>query len=66
MKALKGKTVGIGVFGSSNDVIARMMLERSGIDPDKETKLIAFGSDGARFAAFKEGLGRGRDHRPAG
>ena len=56
MKALKGKTVGIGVYGSSNDVVARMMLERSGIDPDKETKLVAFGSDSARFAALKEGL----------
>src|ERR1043166_4490828 len=56
MKALKGKTIGIGVYGSSNDIIARMMLERSGIDPDKETKLVAFGSDGARFAALKEGL----------
>ncbi len=56
MKALKGKTIGIGVFGSSNDVVARLMLERSGIDPDKETKLVAFGSDGARFAALKEGL----------
>ena len=56
MKALKGKTVGIGVYGSSNDVVARMMLERSGIDPDKETKLVAFGSDAARFAALKEGL----------
>ncbi len=56
MKALKGKTVGIGVYGSSNDIIARMMLERSGIDPDKEAKLVAFGSDGARFAALKEGL----------
>jgi NitT/TauT family transport system substrate-binding protein len=56
MKALKGKTVGIGVYGSSNDIIARMMLERSGIDPDKGTKLVAFGSDGARFAALKEGL----------
>src|SRR5918999_904982 len=30
--ALKGKTVGIGVYGSSNDVVARLMLERSGID----------------------------------
>ncbi len=38
MKTLKGKTVGIGVYGSSNDIIARMMLERSGIDPDKEKK----------------------------
>jgi NitT/TauT family transport system substrate-binding protein len=56
MKALKGKTVGIGVFGSSNDVVARLMLERAGIDPEKETKLIAFGSDSARFAALKEGL----------
>ena len=56
MKVLKGKTVGIGVYGSSNDIIARMMLERSGIDPDKETKLVAFGSDGARFTALKEGL----------
>ena len=56
MKTLKGKTVGIGVYGSSNDIIARMMLERSGIDPDKETKLVAFGSDAARFAALKEGL----------
>ena len=56
LKTLKGKTIGIGVFGSSNDVVARLMLERSGIDPDKETKLIAFGSDGARFAAVKEGL----------
>jgi len=56
VKALKGKTVGIGVYGSSNDIIARMMLERSGIDPDKETKLVAFGSDAASFAALKEGL----------
>ena len=56
MKTLKGKTVGIGVFGSSNDVVARLMLERAGIDPEKDTKLIAFGSDSARFAALKEGL----------
>jgi ABC-type nitrate/sulfonate/bicarbonate transport system substrate-binding protein len=56
MKSLKGRTVGIGVYGSSNDVVARLMLERSGIDPEKEAKLVAFGSDSARFAALKEGL----------
>ena len=56
LKSLRGKTIGIGVFGSSNDVVARLMLERTGVDPDKETKLIAFGSDSARFAALKEGL----------
>jgi len=55
-KALKGKNIGIGVYGSSNDVVTRMILERSGIDPERETKLIAFGTDGARFAALKEGL----------
>jgi NitT/TauT family transport system substrate-binding protein len=56
MKTLKGKTIGIGVYGSSNDVVARLMLERSGIDPEKQIKLVAFGSDSARFAALKEGL----------
>jgi ABC-type nitrate/sulfonate/bicarbonate transport system substrate-binding protein len=56
MKALKGKSIGIGVYGSSNDVVARLMLERSGLDPEKDARLIAFGSDSARFAALKEGL----------
>ncbi len=56
IKALKGKTIGIGAFGSTNDVVARMILERSGIDPNKEVKVGAFGTDNARFAALQEGL----------
>src|SRR5262249_55516201 len=51
MKALKGKTVGIGVYGSSNDFMAPLMWERPGTDPDKETKLVVFGPEGARFPA---------------
>jgi ABC-type nitrate/sulfonate/bicarbonate transport system substrate-binding protein len=56
IKALAGKTLGIGVYGSTNDVVARMMLEHSGINPDKDVKIVAFGFDGARLAALQEGL----------
>ena len=56
IKALAGRNLGIGVYGSTNDVVARMMLERSGINPDKDIKIAAFGFDGARFAALQEGL----------
>jgi ABC-type nitrate/sulfonate/bicarbonate transport system substrate-binding protein len=56
IKALAGRNLGIGVYGSTNDVVARMMLEHSGINPDKDVKIIAFGFDGARFAALQEGL----------
>ena len=56
IKALTGKNLGIGVYGSTNDVVARMMLERSGINPDKDIKIAAFGFDSARLAALQEGL----------
>jgi len=56
IKALAGRNLGIGVYGSTNDVVARMMLEHSGINPDKDVKIVAFGFDGARLAALQEGL----------
>jgi ABC-type nitrate/sulfonate/bicarbonate transport system substrate-binding protein len=56
IKALAGRNLGIGVYGSTNDVVARMMLERSGINPDKDIKIAAFGFDSARLAALQEGL----------
>jgi NitT/TauT family transport system substrate-binding protein len=56
IKALAGRNLGIGVYGSTNDVVARMMLEHSGINPDKDIKIVAFGFDGARLAALQEGL----------
>ena len=55
-KALAGRNLGIGVYGSTNDVVARMMLEHSGINPDRDVKIVAFGFDGARLAALQEGL----------
>jgi NitT/TauT family transport system substrate-binding protein len=56
IKDLKGKTLGISSFGATADVAARMMFQKSGIDPEKDIKIIAMGSDRARFSALKEGV----------
>ena len=54
LKDLKGKTLGISSFGATPDVAARMMLKHVGIDPEKEIKILALGSDAARLAALKQ------------
>lgn len=56
VKDLKGKTLGVSAFGATADVAARMMIRHSGIDPEREIKIIALGADRARFAALKEGI----------
>lgn len=56
VKDLRGKTLAVSSFGATSDVAARMMFQRSGIDPEKELKIIALGSDRARFGALKEGI----------
>jgi len=56
IKDLKGKTLGVSSFGATADVAARMLLQKSGIDPEKEMKIIALGSERARFTALKEGI----------
>lgn len=56
IKDLKGKTLGVSSFGATADVAARMMLRYSGVDPEKEMKILALGSDSARFASLKEGI----------
>jgi NitT/TauT family transport system substrate-binding protein len=55
-KELKGKTVGIGNFGGTDEVAGRMMLKSFGLDAEKDLKFIALGPDRARLAALKEGL----------
>jgi NitT/TauT family transport system substrate-binding protein len=54
LKDLKGKTLGISSFGATPDVAARMMIKQAGIDPDKEIKILALGSDAARLTALKQ------------
>jgi NitT/TauT family transport system substrate-binding protein len=55
-KELKGKVVGIGNFGGTDEVAGRMMLKSFGLDTEKDLKFIALGPDRARLAALKEGL----------
>jgi NitT/TauT family transport system substrate-binding protein len=54
LKDLKGKTLGISSFGATPDLGARMMIKQAGIDPDKEIKILALGSDAARLTALKQ------------
>lgn len=56
VKDLRGKTLGVGSYGASDDISARMMVRHYGLDPDKQMKVVALGSDRARFAALKEGI----------
>src|SRR6266545_3313376 len=56
LKDLKGKTLGISSFGATPDVGARLMLKQAGIDPEKDIKILALGSDAARLTALKQRL----------
>jgi NitT/TauT family transport system substrate-binding protein len=56
VQALRGKTVGILVFGGVAHFAARVMAKHFGIDPEKEMKFIAIGPVEARFAALTQGL----------
>jgi len=56
VKELKGKTIGVGSYGSTPDIIARMVVKHYGVDPETEIKMLALGSDSARFTALKEGV----------
>jgi NitT/TauT family transport system substrate-binding protein len=56
VKELKGRTLGVGAYGSADHVVALMMLRHSGIDTDKEIKVVALGADRARLAALKKHL----------
>src|SRR6266513_4122291 len=48
-KQLKGKIVGIGNFGGTDEVAGRMMLKSFGLDTERDLKFIALGPDRARL-----------------
>jgi ABC-type nitrate/sulfonate/bicarbonate transport system substrate-binding protein len=56
IKELRGKRVGLGAFGDATHVLARAIISRHGIDPEKEIQFLALGSDSARFAALQQRL----------
>ncbi|MGH7887432.1 MAG: ABC transporter substrate-binding protein [Candidatus Binatia bacterium] len=54
LKDLRGKTLGISSFGATPDVAARMMIKQAGVDPEKEIKVLALGSDAGRMTGLMQ------------
>jgi TRAP-type uncharacterized transport system substrate-binding protein len=50
VKELKGKSIGVGAYGATTDVIARMIFKLFGLDPDRDENLLpaARGRTGSR------------------
>ena len=56
VKDLKGRIIAVGSYGSTPDLVARMVVKHAGLDPESDIKVLALGTDGARLAALKEGV----------
>jgi len=56
VEQLKGKTGGVNRLGTTSDMTLRLALRRFGIDPEKETKIIATGENPQRLAALSRNL----------
>jgi NitT/TauT family transport system substrate-binding protein len=56
VKDLTGKKVGLAGFGDATHVLARIILARNGVDPDKEIQFVPFGPDSGRFAGLQQKL----------
>jgi len=55
VKDLKGKTVGITSFGSTSDYILRTILEKHGLDPNKDVSIVQTGGQPEGMAAMVGG-----------
>jgi NitT/TauT family transport system substrate-binding protein len=55
VKDLKGKTVGITSFGSTSDFILRIILEKNGLDPNKDVSIVQTGGQPEGMAAMVGG-----------
>jgi NitT/TauT family transport system substrate-binding protein len=56
VKSLKGKTLAVGSYGNTADIVARMMVKHFGLDPQSDIKVLALGPDEAKLAALKGGV----------
>ncbi len=56
VEQLKGKTGGVNRLGTTSDMTLRLALRRYGIDPEKETKIIATGENPQRLAALSRNI----------
>jgi NitT/TauT family transport system substrate-binding protein len=56
VKELTGKKVGLAGFGDATQVLARIILARNGVDPDKDVQFVPLGPDSGRFAGLQQKL----------
>jgi NitT/TauT family transport system substrate-binding protein len=56
VKQLKGKTVAISTIGSGTFTALQLIAKHFGLNPEKEIKVLAVGTNEARLAALKQGL----------
>lgn len=52
---LKGKTLGVSQFGSSEYPVTRALLRRLGLDPDKDVTIVAVGQNAVGGDALRRG-----------
>jgi len=50
---LKGKKLGISSFGGLSHALARLVLRKAGLDPEREVVMVAAGTTDMRFAALQ-------------
>jgi ABC-type nitrate/sulfonate/bicarbonate transport system substrate-binding protein len=55
VEELKGRLLGISSFGASSDTLARAVLRRYKLDPNRDVKILALGGGTNRIAAMKTG-----------
>jgi len=63
---LRGKKIGVSAHGSSSDIATRVVLQRLGLDPDKDVNIVAVGSSQNRTAAMLSGAIDGGLDQPPG
>src|SRR5499426_290802 len=56
VQELRGKTIGLNVFGGNLEIIARNIFKHFGMDADKDIKFLAGGPLEARLASMKQGM----------
>lgn len=56
VEQLKGKIGGVNRLGTTSDMTLRLALRRLGVDPEKETKIIATGENPQRLAALSRNI----------
>ena len=55
VRDLKGKRIGVSRFGSNTDFVARYVLKRNGLTPDRDVAILQLGDVPSIFAALKAG-----------